>query len=312
MAGSDDGMIRQNLESRLQEVMSGRLRQRNTTLDWDGIDFETGRPLKQNRANAKREVTKTVNKIIEMIGIEDTGLGDMQEMDLRLNLVHEQFQMACRKYHEILVDEGDQDESGAYCNDMEKKISDIRRRMAIWFHSKELVTFGNPGIEPEDSASQVNEKSGKLGVKKGSSSTVSKLSRISSIAEARAKDAARRAALLAEASVMEEREILDQQELNLKRRKRELELKTELAKLDAKERAYDAMAGSRVSSMKPKSIPLIQTDTPDHNAATSGIVSGHRDDHLDSTRLQNVPLREYPVAEWLLQSKSEGKMNLNP
>ena len=98
----------------------------------------------------------------------------------------------------------------------------------------------------------------------------------------------------------------------MKRRKRELELKTELAKLDAKERAYDAMAGSRVSSMKPKSIPLIQTDRPDHNVGTSGIVSVHRDDHWDSTRLQNVPLREYPVAEWLLQSKSEGKMNLNP
>ena len=47
-----------------------------------------GRRLKQNRANAKREVTKTVNRIIEMIGIEDTGLGDMQEMDLRLNPVH--------------------------------------------------------------------------------------------------------------------------------------------------------------------------------------------------------------------------------
>ena len=71
-------------------------------------------------------------------------------------------------------------------------------------------------------------------MKRGSSSTVSKLSRISSIAEARAKDAARRAALLAEASVMVEREILDQQELNLKKGKRELELKTEIAKLDAK------------------------------------------------------------------------------
>ena len=163
--------------------------------------------------------------------------------------------------------------------------------MPIWFSSKELVTFGNPGIEPEDSASQVSKKSGRLRAKKGSSSTVPKLSRISSIAEARAKDVARRAALLAEASLMEEREILDQQELNLKRRKRELELKTELAKLDAKERAYDAMAGSRVSSMKPKSNPLMQTDRPDHNAATSGIVSGHRDDHLDLTRLQNVHLR---------------------
>ena len=176
--------------------------------------------------------------------------------------------------------------------------------MAVWFRSKELVTFGNPGIEPEDSASQVSEKE--------SSSTVPKLSRVSSIAEARAKDAARRAALLAETSVMEEREILDQQELKLKRRKRELEFKTELAKLDAKERGYDAMAGSQVSSMKPKSIPLIQTDRPDRNAATSGIVSVHRDDQLDSTRLQNVPLREDPVAKWLLQSKSEGKMNVNP
>ena len=97
----------------------------------------------------------------------------------------------------------------------------------------------------------------------------------------------------------------------MKKRKRELELNTELAKLDAKERTYDAMTGSQVSSMKPKSIPLIQTDRPDRNAATIGMVSVHRDDHLDSTRLQNVPLREDPVTEWLLQSKSEGKMNLN-
>ena len=92
--------------------MSGCLRQRNAALDWNGIDFETGHRLKQNRANAKHEVTKTVNRITEMIGIEDTGLGDMQEMDIRLNLVHEQFQVACRKYQEILVDEDDQDESG--------------------------------------------------------------------------------------------------------------------------------------------------------------------------------------------------------
>ena len=61
MAGSDDGMIRQNLESRLHEFTSGRLRQRNAMLDLDGIDFETGHRLKQNRANAKHEVTKTVN-----------------------------------------------------------------------------------------------------------------------------------------------------------------------------------------------------------------------------------------------------------
>ena len=61
---------------------------------------------------------------------------------------------------------------------------------------------------------------------------------------------------------------------------------------------------------QPKPIPLIQTDT-DCNAATSGMVPVHRDDHLDPTRLQNVPLREHPVAEWLLQSKFEGKINLN-
>ena len=66
MDGSDDGMVRQNLESRLQVVMSGRLRQRNATLDWDGTDFETERRLKQNRANAKCEVMKTVNRIIEI------------------------------------------------------------------------------------------------------------------------------------------------------------------------------------------------------------------------------------------------------
>ena len=100
--------------------------------------------------------------------------------------------------------------------------------MAIWFCLKELVTFGNPEIGQEDSASQVSEKSGKLGVKKGSLSAVSKLLMVSSIAEARAKDAARRAALSAEASVMEEREILDQQELNLKKRKRTLNLRLSL------------------------------------------------------------------------------------
>ena len=55
--------------------------------------------------------------------------------------------------------------------------------MAILFRSEESVNFGNHGIKSEDSASQVSEKSGKLRVKKGSSSTVSKLSRISSIAE---------------------------------------------------------------------------------------------------------------------------------
>ena len=76
--------------------------------------------------------------------------------------------------------------------------------------------------------------------------------------------------------------------------------------MDAKEREYDATAGSRVSCIKPKSIPLIQTDRPDRNAATSGIVSVHRDDHLDFTRLQNVPLREDPVGEWPLQSESNG------
>ena len=103
----------------------------------------------------------------------------MQEMDLTLNLVHEQFQVACRKYHEILVDEDDQ--VRAYFSDMEKKISDIRQRMAVWFLSKELVIFGNPEIGPEDSAIQVSERSGKLEVKNGSSSAVSKLSRVSSI-----------------------------------------------------------------------------------------------------------------------------------
>ena len=50
-----------------------------------------------------------------MIGTVDTGLSDMQKMDLRLNLVHEKFQVACRMYHEILMVEDDQNESEAYC-----------------------------------------------------------------------------------------------------------------------------------------------------------------------------------------------------
>ena len=70
---------------------------------------------------------------------------------------------------------------------LEKRIADIKQRMAIWFCSKEVVTFGNPEIGPEGSASQVSERSRKLGSRKGSSSAVSKMSRISYFAEARGK-----------------------------------------------------------------------------------------------------------------------------
>ena len=59
--------------------------------------------------------------------------------------------------------------------------------------------------------------------------------------------------------------------------------------------------------LEPRPILFIQTDRTDRNAATIGIVSVHRNEHLDSTRLQNVPLREYPMADGFCSLNLKGR-----
>lgn len=96
-------------------------------------------------------------------------------------------------------------------------------------------SHGNINIRPEDSVSNIgSERSSKRSVVSRASSRLSNRS----AASAKVKAAARKAILEAEAAALQRLNALQEEELRLQQRMRQLELQTNIAKAEAEEKAY--------------------------------------------------------------------------
>ena len=119
------------VEDLMLQEKSTRRKMRNVTLDWSGIDEERKRHLKTLRANAKRELTRAINRVSGILVI-GTEIQDVQMAELRLMEIFEDFQNACDGYKAVNVDDDDIDECLAYFSEAETRFRSIRERTAIW------------------------------------------------------------------------------------------------------------------------------------------------------------------------------------
>ena len=220
-----------------------RIRERNRTLNWDEIDSERLRALRQSRSAKKGLVTKAQNEVRNLMRISK----DISLIEHKLEqakVIIDDFNEAHDAYHQILTEELTISESNEYAETVNQSMIDLENEVHRWIawskaNLPETLVLGTrevTDVRPEDSVSNIGSRAG------------SRVSHASSISAARAKAAAKRAALEAEATNLESLEEIQREELRLQMKKRQLQLKTELAKAQAEELAYIEAESSQVGS----------------------------------------------------------------
>jgi hypothetical protein len=236
---------------------SARSRNPNLTLDHEGIRYERSQQLRRNRSDAKGVVTKKIKELTELT----TSVIDASEARIKAQEFKDvavKFYLAHADYHVTIMDEYDLQDSEEYFHNETQRIEAFKRTLADWIHS---LSNPNPSpleceINSNDSISNVGSKTRSRRSAKGSVSS-SRRSRVSSSAQsAMVAAAAKKAMLTVRAATLDKYKALEEEELRIQheiaalnqrqeeqrlrcqQRKKELELETEIAKVDAEERAY--------------------------------------------------------------------------
>ncbi|CAB4008814.1 Hypothetical predicted protein [Paramuricea clavata] len=118
----------------------------------------------------------------------------------------------------------------------------ILRQITTATHSP----HANADIRPEDSVSNAGSHDGS---RLSTCSRASSKSSIRSSASAKSNTAARKAILKAEAAALERLYAIQEEELHLQQRKRQLELQTSIAKANAEERVYAAAQAEAMNNL---------------------------------------------------------------
>ena len=133
------------------------MRRRNLTLDWEGIDLERLRSLKQVRANAKRELTNVIKRISNALTVDEEAV-EIQLIEERLDAAFHNFTEAWEQHRSLLDDDYDPDEAAAYFQEAKTLCS--KDRLALWLEAKKEPFWekGDPfDIEPKDSISSISK-----------------------------------------------------------------------------------------------------------------------------------------------------------
>ncbi|XP_065068249.1 uncharacterized protein LOC135693649, partial [Rhopilema esculentum] len=204
----------------------------------DSIDTEHVRHLKKMRANAKRELTKVLNRVADCLTTEQT-VDDVRVAEARLNETFDHFKVACQEYKAVMVDEDDIEECLAYTHEAERRYYDIKERVSLLTQPLSTSTeMLKAEISPEDSVSEIISHSCVTSM----CSKNSKKSSRSTLQDMMLKNAVTKASLLAEASTFEECQNIAHEELRLSQRKKRLALDMKLAKIEAEEKVYTGFA----------------------------------------------------------------------
>ncbi len=214
----------------------------------DGINPGIIRNLKKTRANAKRELTKAVNRVSEVLVIGKT-LEEIRLAENRLIGTFEDFKAACDGYKDVITDEDDIEECLVYMKDAERRFLEAMERVSVVTHSLTKPTPPPPDdfgptqpddVGPEDSVSEVRSRSSSSPSHSRSSKTSKSGKYV--LQDMMLKHATTKASLLAEASMLAASQDIAQEELRLIQRKKRLILDTKLAKLQAEERVCNEFA----------------------------------------------------------------------
>ena len=193
----------------------------------------------------------------------------MKDLELKraeLDEAIKHFNTAHQAYHGQLEDQTEIYDSQEYYGATLLLANDTKRIIDDWIEvgfNQQQGANSQPNLQSEDSVS--NNGSRTVSKSKTRSKTCSRTSRSSSVSCARVAVAAKRASLAAEASMLRKQQALQQEELRLQRRKHQLALETEIAKVKAEEcvlaeaeaRSSEAGKNEGFRSIIP---PVVKTD----------------------------------------------------
>jgi len=207
--------------------------------DWELLYFARLQELRRSRGSRKGYMAKSKNRLIKELMSCHENVELVKNDLVEFNADVAKFREAHLAYHEQLSDELDISESTEYYNSVMLSASDFEREVSSWIveRSRNPRVREEPG--PEDSVSNAGSREGSRTSqrsKPGSSSSGS--SRLSSASAEKARAAAKKAILEAEAVSLAKFEALQREELSLQMRKKALELQTEIEKAKAEELAY--------------------------------------------------------------------------
>eukprot|EP00794_Sanderia_malayensis_P013207 gene13207-14559_t len=159
----------------------------------DGINVRSMRSLMKTRANAKGELTKAVNRVLEVLVIGKP----LEEIRLK----------------DAITDEDDIEECLVYMKEAEKRFLDVLERVSVVTHS--LTRWPKPPLDdvgPEDSFIEVTSRSFSS-LSHSRSSNTSRKSGKDVLQDMMLKRAKTKASLLAEASMPEASQDFAREEL---------------------------------------------------------------------------------------------------
>ena len=186
---------------------------------------------KKARGVAKGVVTRKINEITDLM-TDESNVDEVNRKANELKEAFDKFQVAHRTFHSQLTEREAIEESTLYHDSVFDQVEHLQENVDVWLTGIEttrLINSFQEQVRPDDSVSSVSRAS--------RSSRTSQTSRTSS-ASARAKAAARKAILGAEAATLKRLHQIEEQELKLRQRKTELKLETEMAKAEAEELVY--------------------------------------------------------------------------
>ena len=163
----------------------------------------------------------------------------------------EVFKRACYSYKDVLHDEADLEACAVYFSELETRWLSIRERVKLRLELDKRIPPDKsnlPSITREDSISHFASNSS-LSPKSSRTSSYKAI-----LSERRLEKATRRASLVAEEPLLVRKQSLAYQEFKLNQLKEELQLHTEITKLEAEEKACNELSSSRVHTGNLKSI----------------------------------------------------------
>ena len=202
--------------------------------------------LKASRTSTKGWITKRSNEIKELMTDFKNG-EKVKDKSQRLHKTISDFRSAHEAYHKELTNDDEIQASIEYLDNAEQSTHAIIREIQEWLAEYELLSTNFDGsdkqppdatseIQPSDSVSNAGSHKGSKASHKSKSSH-SSVSKATSASSLRAKAAAKKAVLQAEAAKLKKLHALEEEELRLKQQKQELEMETEIAKAEAEENA---------------------------------------------------------------------------
>ena len=206
-----------------------RRNQSNVLVDRDAVGHDHMLRLKRERANAKRALTNVLKEVSSALVCRSSGNGDyLAQFEAKLEAVFKKFEQACESFKVTLIEEDDIDECCAYFSEAEARFLSTRQRL------HEIGDSEAHHIQPEDSVSQISVGKVSMVSKHSSSSSLSNIK--SALGKKMLHNATRKAALIAEGSLLARKQNLAYQEMKLTQMKEEFKLQEELVKLEAEEK----------------------------------------------------------------------------